>query len=393
VTGPTREDRVRGGVDAMRIGAILLSVGVTIVAVPATIALVSQRDVSPWWFSVPVTLLLACGVALAGAAAASWARTTRLAARVHVGTVLAATLLLPAVAEDVYDELTPPWVHAYLPSAVAACVLLTRHWTANLVAGAALVVADLRVHRHVWDVPLERILTDVVFDASVLTMGAAVLSSIAHAQRELEREAAATTERFLLARTTEQLGRRGAQWDALVHDEILAALETIALAPPDVDPRALARTAIEGFGEGPPAGDVDHVGFRAAVLETVLTEYPTASTRCSAAADARVLPPDVAEALLTALTEALRNAAAHAYPSGRGDGPVAVRLDHDRDGVSLEVADDGRGFDRGRVGPTSFGVALSIEGRVGAAGGVATVTSRPGAGTTVRVRWPVGGPA
>ena len=36
----------------------------------------------------------------------------------------------------------------------------------------------------------------------------------------------------LVAAATEQLGRRGAQWDALVHDEILAALETIAIGPP-----------------------------------------------------------------------------------------------------------------------------------------------------------------
>ncbi len=177
-----------------------------------------------------------------------------------------------------------------------------------------------------------------------------------------------------------------------MHDEILAALETIAIAPPDVDERALARATIAGLGQGPPSGDVDHVAFRSSVLEAVLAELPTASTRCLATPDARVLPPDVADALLMAVTEALRNAATHAYgPADTVDGVVTVRLSHGPERVALEVSDHGCGFDRSRVGPTSFGLALSIEGRVGAVGGLATVASRPGEGTTVRVQWPASG--
>ncbi|GAA1920106.1 sensor histidine kinase [Nocardioides marmoribigeumensis] len=390
---------MRRGLDALRIGAILLTVGVVIVAVPASAALVMQRDATPWWFEVPVCALLALGVLLAAAAAVRGVRTTRLAARVHSGTVLAATLGLPLVTGTTYAEGTPPWVHAYVPSAIAASVLVTRRWVPNLVVGSALMLADLHLRSVVWPVSTQRAANDLLFEVTVLVMSAAVLSSIALSQRALEQEAAATAERFLLARASEQLGRRSAQWDALVHDEILAALETIALAPPEVDERALARDTIAGLQQGPPTGDVDHVAFRGAVLEAVLTEYPTASSRCSAAPDARDLPPDVAEALLMAVTEALRNVAAHAYPtsSGRGlaaapgDGPVTVRLVHGPDRVSLEVSDQGRGFDRARVGPTSFGLALSIEGRVGAVGGLATVSSRPGSGTTVRVQWPADG--
>ncbi len=382
---------MRRGVDALRIGAILLAVGVTLVSVPATVSLVVQWHRTPWWFNVAVTALVAgvIGVAAGGALGRGH---TRLAARLHAAGVLAATLLLPFVAETTYAVDTPPWVHAYVPSAIAGTVLASRHWPVNLALGWALMLADLWMRTEVWPVPLERVANDLLFEMTVLAMGAAVLTSIAIAQRRLEKEAADSAERFLVARAAELLGRRGAQWDALVHDEILAALEAIAIAPPGVDVRDLARTTIEELGEGPPAGDVDHVTFRGSVLDAVLAEYPTASSRCVATPDARVLPPDVAEALLMAVTEALRNAAAHAF-DGRHAGAVSVRLNHGPQRVAVEVSDQGRGFDRAEVGPTSFGLALSIEGRVGAVGGLATVMSRPGHGTTVRMQWPVTEPA
>ena len=383
---------MRRGVDALRIGAMLLAVGVTIVAVPATVSLVVQWDRTPWWFNLSVGALLVGVVALA-AGGALGRGTTRLAARLHVLTVLGATLLLPTVARSTYAVDAPPWTQAYLPSAIAAAVLVTRRWTANLALGWALMLADLWMRAQVWRVPLVRVTNDLLFEVTVLAMGGAVLTSIALAQRALEDEAEATAERFMAARTTEHLGRRSAQWDALVHDEILAALETIAIAPPDVDVRELARTTIVGLGEGPPEGDVDHVAFRGSVLDAVLAEYPTAASRCVATPDARTLPREVAEALLMAVTEALRNAATHAFDGSHGTGEVSLRLNHGPDRVALEVSDRGRGFDRTHVGPTSFGVALSIEGRLGAVGGLATVMSRPGHGTTVRMQWPVGEPA
>ena len=388
---PPAQKPVRGGVDALRIGAILLAVGVMTVAVPASVSLVVQEGATPWWFSLLVTVGVGLGLALAAAAAVSGLPTTRLAARVHTGTVLVATLLLPAVTSTTYAD-RPPWVHAYLPSAIAASVLVSSRWLLDLGIGVTLMAADLRLRAAVWPVPAPRLVHDLLFEVTVLVMATAVFTSIFLAQQALERQARATAQRFLLARATEQVGRRSAQWDALVHDEILAALETIALAPPEVDERALARATIEGMGQGPPVGDVDHVPFRQSVLEAVLAECPTASSRFSATPDARVLPPDVAEALLMAVTEALRNAATHAYdPADHARGPVVVRLDHDAGQVSLEVSDDGRGFDRARVAPTSFGLALSIEGRLGAVGGLATITSRPGSGTTVHLQWPAGG--
>jgi signal transduction histidine kinase len=95
------------------------------------------------------------------------------------------------------------------------------------------------------------------------------------------------------------------------------------------------------------------------------------------------VPPTVARALSAATGEALTNVAKHA-------GAQAARIDFGTRGDTtfVEIADHGRGFDVELVPTTRRGLRASIAERVAAAGGRATVTSTPGAGTTVRLEWP-----
>ncbi|MFB9442514.1 cellulose binding domain-containing protein [Dactylosporangium vinaceum] len=79
------------------------------------------------------------------------------------------------------------------------------------------------------------------------------------------------------------------------------------------------------------------------------------------------------------LREALRNVAAHARAS-----TVAVTLQRDASGLTLEVRDDGAGF----VVPDvfdGFGGLLGMQERARAAGGRLEVWSRPGGGTRITV--------
>jgi len=55
--------------------------------------------------------------------------------------------------------------------------------------------------------------------------------------------------------------------------------------------------------------------------------------------------------------------------------------------VTVEVADDGRGFDPATVGPEHFGLR-SMRGRVADLGGRLEVTSAAGGGTILRVQVP-----
>jgi signal transduction histidine kinase len=58
------------------------------------------------------------------------------------------------------------------------------------------------------------------------------------------------------------------------------------------------------------------------------------------------------------------------------------------DELAVYVRDRGAGFERDAVPADRRGLAESIEGRLGRAGGTATVRSVPGEGTEVELRLP-----
>jgi Histidine kinase-, DNA gyrase B-, and HSP90-like ATPase len=66
---------------------------------------------------------------------------------------------------------------------------------------------------------------------------------------------------------------------------------------------------------------------------------------------------------------------------------ATVRIAAEDDTVSIEVSDDGRGFDPGTVGTEHFGLR-SMRGRVADLGGRLEVRSTPGRGTVLRVEVP-----
>jgi hypothetical protein len=63
-----------------------------------------------------------------------------------------------------------------------------------------------------------------------------------------------------------------------------------------------------------------------------------------------------------------------------------VRVEHKDGGLTLTIADEGRGFDPTSAG-TGFGTEHSIRQRMEAVGGSSLVVTAPGEGTTVRLRW------
>lgn len=91
-------------------------------------------------------------------------------------------------------------------------------------------------------------------------------------------------------------------------------------------------------------------------------------------------------ALLRTAQEAVGNARRHA-----GAGHITVTLSWLGDTVILDVADDGRGFDAGRVvrhGDGGFGLT-SLTERARDAGGTLTVETAPGEGTTISLALPL----
>lgn len=97
-----------------------------------------------------------------------------------------------------------------------------------------------------------------------------------------------------------------------------------------------------------------------------------------------VLAPTVEEGLYHIAQEALNNALKHSAAS-----EVTVRVLGGDRWTELEVADDGRGFDPGRIGDLGGLGLVSMRQRAEGLGAILSIVSAPGAGTTVRVRVPI----
>lgn len=95
-----------------------------------------------------------------------------------------------------------------------------------------------------------------------------------------------------------------------------------------------------------------------------------------------LLPADTLRALHGCATEAIINATKHS-----GADHVTCDVRHLEDELRVEIADDGRGFDRSHV--TERGIAGSIIARAEANGIDVTLRSSPGKGTAVRLRCPL----
>ncbi|WP_133150559.1 sensor histidine kinase [Frankia canadensis] len=93
-------------------------------------------------------------------------------------------------------------------------------------------------------------------------------------------------------------------------------------------------------------------------------------------------PAVVVAAFAGAVREALANVERHA-----GTRRARVRVDGGPDVLIVRVSDSGRGFDPRLVDPARLGLRRSIAGRLEDVAGTVTITSAPGAGTTVDLRW------
>lgn len=199
------------------------------------------------------------------------------------------------------------------------------------------------------------------------------------------RQADQLTARLGETRRTQQVAAavradRRALDDAL-HDAVNSTLLMVGHGEPGRDTEMLRRQArkdVDGltrFGERPPER-----AELIALLDEAITAVPLSVRRTG---PERVwLPGEVAVAMADAAGEALVNIVKHACADA-----VEVRVGRGPDGLFVEIADDGIGFDVTAVPETRYGIRRSLRGRMADAGGRGDVKSRPGAGTTVRLEW------
>lgn len=176
---------------------------------------------------------------------------------------------------------------------------------------------------------------------------------------------------------------------ARVHDSVLQTLTLIQRHAGE--PKRVASLArrqereLRGwlYGSGPTTGET----LAGALGEAAAEIEETYSIRVELASGGDCPADDGVRAVVLAAREAMQNAAKFS-----GADEVSVYAEAADGQVSVFVRDRGAGFDRSQVPEDRHGLAESIEARMARAGGIATVTSSPGAGTEVELTLPLGRP-
>jgi signal transduction histidine kinase len=132
---------------------------------------------------------------------------------------------------------------------------------------------------------------------------------------------------------------------------------------------------------------LDDLGLVAAVrwLARQARDSADVEITVDALGDTERIPAQVASVLYRVAQEALTNAVRHAAPTS-----VALTVRADADTATLEVSDDGRGFDIAEAEARRPGMGLfSMRERVSLVDGRLDLTSAPGSGTRVVAKVPL----
>jgi signal transduction histidine kinase len=239
-------------------------------------------------------------------------------------------------------------------------------------------------------------------------------SAIDYVIRHVERASGAATEALSdLRRAYERLAVLHDRLDAAkeeerrfvateLHDELGQILTVVKLrlrmppgpsGPGTDETVALVDQAIERVRKisrdlRPPL--LDEVGLEPALrayveAQAALSGVPIAIETSAPAAER--LPPGLEIACFRIVQESVTNALRHG-----GATRIDVRVNCGPSVIRLEIADDGKGFETGKLGEIAAGHlgVIGMQERVRARGGTFSITSAPGAGTRVEVEVPIG---
>jgi len=304
---------------------------------------------------------------------------------VAVACVLAATRLLPIAAPGDALARMHPMLGWYFVIAAAGAVVLTRRWRFIFVVALAplLLMVNATAIGELQFVSVEDVMLDMA--TNLATIGALTwLLRLAETS-----DASGAQQRAQAVELAARQASTRAQHEAnsFIHDHILSALIAVANGLPDrAALRDSARQALDSLSAGTTVASpvatrtllndvAGRVGVMAGEIRTdvVLTRE-------------HEIPSEVAQAITEATLEAVRNSLRHA---GSDETPVTrrVTLTSDACGISIEVSDNGCGFDPAVAGRGRHGVSGSIIARMQDVGGRATVDSVPGEGACVTLRW------
>lgn len=347
----------------------------------------SARPTAAWWMPLAVAAVFAPALGLALASLPRWNHLIGAAVSLAAAGFLVALATWPlawtgervAIDHGIWLS-TIPGLPA-LAVAIAWPPLPTIALLAVAVTGAQTCNALLRI-----DPPNPLVEIPWSFSFCLLYTCAGLMAVRTARLLDRTRTSAHATAAAASAREAQEVER--ARIDGLTHDWVMSALLGVARTPDDPEVMRQAEEAIRqveqlrtgGLGDAPFDADAAaaHLRSAAAAVDAQLGVELELGGR-----DGRY-PADAVRALGAALAEALRNSLRHAGT----DAARAVALRVDDGSLTAVVTDDGRGFDPATVPPERLGLSVGIHRRMRQVpGGAATVTSAPGRGTSVELRW------
>lgn len=294
-----------------------------------------------------------------------------------MGVAVAALLATPVAEGSAALAAHAPTVPSYWVAAPVLACAITWGWQGGLVAALVEGVVDISIRVQVIGTTVGNLFL-LCLSAVVVGYAASLVRTAASERAEASALAAATAERERLARA--------------VHDGVLQVLAYVNRRGTEIGGDAAELAVLAGTQEEALRGLInaaaparqDDAGDRDVAALVRGLSGPDVSV--AAPATPVWVPAGVAAELLSAVREALANAAEHA-PGAR----VFLLVEDEEDAVTLSVRDDGPGIPGGRLAEAAaqgrLGVRESIVGRMAAVGGTATLCTDTG-GTEWELRVP-----
>ncbi len=372
--------------------ARLVSVGYVAYLALLTPAIIAESaHMDPWWPPITVATVFGLGLLPGMASFRSDTRLVRAtAAAAAVAFLIAAATWGTAWNGPDLDPGDAFWLAAF-PGLASLAALIA--WPLSLAAAYLVLVCGatsviVTAARGGWALSLlpSQIAFGIMFCA--LYFGAAAMAIRTVRLLDTTKETTYRAAAAAAAQRAQTVERE--RIDALIHDNVLSTFLAAGRGQPQTVVGPLAASTL---------AELDALQSRVGPDELFSWEQAVTHLRNSAAeADNRAtfivshrdaahpdeLPADDIRTVGSALSEALRNSRRHAGIDARSS--VTVRLTDAL--LSVDVIDDGAGFDPSALPPHRLGIAVSIVGRMRSLpGGSASVHSRRGSGTRIHLEW------
>lgn len=291
------------------------------------------------------------------------------------------------------DDVTEPWIW-YLCAIACGCISqAVRPWLATVyivltpaVYGVARVIDGNGMVRQL-DIAIQNALYGSMIGLVIMVL----ILTFRRAARAVDDARSAAFTRYDEAVRQHALEAERIEVDALVHDTVLASLQAADRAATPEQARAAVTMASDAISRlaalDAPAADSAQtitIGWLVDLLRQHAVHLETPFDITVRGPLGHSIPFRVAESLYLASAQAMTNSIQHAGDPGARS--VAVEVGDDRI-VHVCVRDDGAGFDPASVHSDRLGLRVSIIERVVAVGGSVDLRSRPGAGTSISIRW------